>query len=168
MVPNSCATKSGGVVVDWSTSTETINIGFNIYAHIDGERVIINDALIQSHNGDSVEPQYYEAVVAVPVKAIAAVVHQRLHPPKKVCLKNNDNLPYQPNSAILIRLVRMIIQMTVRVVVVHPTENVQILPQVERRQKTKMKKIAKTRFRGFASQARGFAKIPCLYPADQA
>ena len=52
--------------MDWSTSTETINIGFNIYAHIDGERVIINDQMIESHMGDSVVPQYYEAVVDVP------------------------------------------------------------------------------------------------------
>jgi len=56
----------GGVVVDWSTSTETINIGFNIYAHIDGERVIINDQMIESHMGDSVEPQFYEKAVSVP------------------------------------------------------------------------------------------------------
>ncbi len=56
----------GGLQLDWSTSTETINMGFNIYAYIEGERVILNDQLIPSNAPNSVEPQYYEHVVFIP------------------------------------------------------------------------------------------------------
>ncbi len=56
----------GGLRLDWSTSTETMNIGFNVYAYIDGEKVIINDEMIPSHEPNSLDPQYYEKTVAIP------------------------------------------------------------------------------------------------------
>ena len=56
----------GGLQLDWSTSTETSNIGFNIYAYIEGEKVRLNDQIIQSHSPDSVIPQFYEEYVELP------------------------------------------------------------------------------------------------------
>jgi len=56
----------GGVLLDWSTSTETINMGFNVYAYIGGEKVRLNDQIIPSHNPDSVIPQFYEENVELP------------------------------------------------------------------------------------------------------
>ena len=56
----SSSKRGGGLLLDWSTSTETINMGFNVYAYVDGEKVILNDLLIPSKAPNSVVPQYYE------------------------------------------------------------------------------------------------------------
>jgi hypothetical protein len=44
---------------EWSTATETGNLGFNLYAQIGDQRQQINEALILSHVVDSLVPQAY-------------------------------------------------------------------------------------------------------------
>jgi len=48
-----------GVLLTWVTQTEVANIGFNLYAQIDGEWIALNDQIIPSQ-GDSVSLQNYE------------------------------------------------------------------------------------------------------------
>jgi hypothetical protein len=51
----------GGVVVtfNWSTMTESGNVGFNLYAGKDGEWLQLNDELLASHTTDSLDRQDY-------------------------------------------------------------------------------------------------------------
>lgn len=60
------ATRRGKLLVmDWSTATETSNIGFNVYAVISDEWIRLNDALIPG-SLDSLEPQHYETLLSNP------------------------------------------------------------------------------------------------------
>lgn len=47
------------VRIEWSTATETGNVGFNVYAVTETGRVRLNDELIPSNAFDSTEPQTY-------------------------------------------------------------------------------------------------------------
>ena len=49
-----------GVRFEWTTATETANVGFNLYAVGDGELRLLNDEIIPSAVIDSREPQRYE------------------------------------------------------------------------------------------------------------
>ena len=57
--------KGNQLSVEWSTATETSNIGFNIYAVVLGEWIKLNDAPIPG-SLDSLEPQHYEEMLANP------------------------------------------------------------------------------------------------------
>ena len=50
---------NGTLKFEWTTSTETGNVGFNLYAMVDGSRVQLNDTLLPSSVLDSVEPVQY-------------------------------------------------------------------------------------------------------------
>lgn len=63
-----------GYEFDWSTETEVGNVGFNLYAVVDGERVQINDSLIPSKNPNSLEPIDYRVVLPVPDDAMEFVI----------------------------------------------------------------------------------------------
>jgi len=61
------ATPAGrSVRFDWTTDTEVGNVGFNLYAAVAGERIRLNDEIVPSQGGDSLEPQRYEADLSVP------------------------------------------------------------------------------------------------------
>ncbi len=45
---------------EWSTATETSNLGFNLYAEIDGQLQLLNEDLIPSKVVDTVTPQHYQ------------------------------------------------------------------------------------------------------------
>ncbi|MFZ5919780.1 MAG: C25 family cysteine peptidase [Chloroflexota bacterium] len=54
------AERSGrSVTFDWSTMTESGNVGFNLYTETDGERLQLNDELIPSTVTDSLDRQNY-------------------------------------------------------------------------------------------------------------
>jgi len=50
------------VLIKWVTQTEVANLGFNLYARIEGEWVVLNESLILGQ-GDSVSTQSYELLV---------------------------------------------------------------------------------------------------------
>ncbi|RBP53495.1 SdrD B-like domain-containing protein [Arenicella xantha] len=50
--------EAGSVRFDWSTQTEVANIGFNVYAQVDGDWIVLNPRLIASY-GDAVSVQSY-------------------------------------------------------------------------------------------------------------
>lgn len=59
------AKQSGDAVdIEWSTATETGNIGFNLYAEQNGVRIRLNEKLIVSHGIDSLERQDYSFTAA--------------------------------------------------------------------------------------------------------
>jgi hypothetical protein len=51
--------RGGGTHFEWSTATETGNLGFNLYVEADGQPVPINKELILSQMVDSLEPVDY-------------------------------------------------------------------------------------------------------------
>jgi len=58
---NSFASRVLGAVlrVAWTTASETFNIGFNLFARVDGERRLLNDRPVRSKAPDSITPQAY-------------------------------------------------------------------------------------------------------------
>ena len=66
----SATSVTGGVQIDWTTQTEVSNLGFNLYASIDGEWVQINDAAIIGQ-GDSIAVQSYSVTLAVSASVFA-------------------------------------------------------------------------------------------------
>ena len=65
------ATSAGSdVVFTWVTQTEVSNLGFNLYASIDDEWVVLNDGLIVSQ-GDSVSLQTYSLTFSTEASAFA-------------------------------------------------------------------------------------------------
>jgi len=78
---------SQGVRFDWTTATEIENVGFNLYAEVNGEWQQLNPLLIPSQSFDSLVPQSYSAefsVVGADRFALAEVDRrgkERLHGP---------------------------------------------------------------------------------------
>jgi hypothetical protein len=61
------ATPAGRAVrFDWSTETEVGNVGFNLYALVDGDKIQLNREPIPVAGLDSLEPQSYSAELDVP------------------------------------------------------------------------------------------------------
>ncbi|MEH6552211.1 MAG: C25 family cysteine peptidase [Pseudomonadales bacterium] len=60
-------TQGNSLRFDWSTATETSNIGFNLYAIIGGEWLQLNDDMIAG-SLDSLEPRDYQTIVANPYR----------------------------------------------------------------------------------------------------
>lgn len=51
---------------DWSTETEVGNVGFDLYARVDDDKVRLNDEPIPTHGADSLTPQSYSVELPVP------------------------------------------------------------------------------------------------------
>lgn len=58
-----------GVRFDWTTESEVGNVGFDLYALVEGERVRLNPAPIPATGSGSLAPQSYSATFPVPAKA---------------------------------------------------------------------------------------------------
>ncbi len=56
----------GSMRFDWSTETEVGNVGFNLYALIGKERVLLNAEPIAAESTDTLAPQSYTASYSVP------------------------------------------------------------------------------------------------------
>ncbi len=52
--------RGGEARFDWTTATETANVGFHIYGEVDGEWKRLNRRLLPSHSLDSLAPRSYE------------------------------------------------------------------------------------------------------------
>ena len=52
--------------ISWQTGMEVMNVGFNVYGYIEGEKIKLNKEIIPSKRPDSVVPQYYEERIEVP------------------------------------------------------------------------------------------------------
>ena len=57
---------AGGLRLDWQTGMEVMNVGFNVYGYVEGEKIKLNKEIIPSKRPDSVVPQYYEERIEVP------------------------------------------------------------------------------------------------------
>lgn len=60
----------GSVLIEWATQTEVANLGFYIYAQIEGEWLLLNESLVLAQ-GDSVLVQSYSASVTTNVTVFA-------------------------------------------------------------------------------------------------
>jgi hypothetical protein len=58
------------VLFEWSTQTEVANLGFNVYAQVDGEWVVLNESLILGQ-GDAVSIQSYSATYTTDARIFA-------------------------------------------------------------------------------------------------
>ncbi len=75
-----------GVAIEWETSAEAGNVGFNLYGEVDGERVPVNDALIPSKAVSTLQPSQYAMEVQTDatvlwLEEVDLVGQTRLHGP---------------------------------------------------------------------------------------
>ena len=87
----------GRVTFDWSTMTESGNVGFNLYAEKDGERLQLNDELIPSSVTDSLDRQDYTFSAETDgesfyIEDVSVLGETRLHGPFELGRDYGDRL----------------------------------------------------------------------------